>query len=701
MSFTLRAKRVLVGAMAGAMVLSLMPAGMASAGTEEVCANAPDSGFPDKGATHGDNIDCMFAYDVFQGRVDGTFGTFANITRGAAAQFFVNFAVAATDGAIEVPDGDVPFTDMGLFEDAISALYLLGLVDGTSATTFSPAAEITRGQFAKILYEAHVALGVEFADEYDEAFPDQGDTFGAEIAALAGEGIISGFADGTFRPFTNITRGAAASLLAESAGVLDDAGLWLAPRLPPTDVIGPNQTFTNAPELVSVEKGSGGIVRFNFDKSVPGIQAVSNNFALYTPQADRATPTELSISGSTVLTRFTPQEVGSAVRAGARTGAVADAGGLLSIAGDFPLRASAVQASPLKPNLVSVGNYRFADDIALGEQRVLVDFVFDSPTAVTSPAIVDAITDATNYHLVGVNSQRFDALAEDTSTPSRVGDLVTITVPFAMDPTEVPQTQLRRGVFEVLDIVWSSNFAATGGTTVDPDLVSVTREGTSNIFRFTFDEAVSAAVGELTPAQAAQFGLVDQNLGLINGTSATRSAIEADGAAVVRVQFTVPDGFIPVHGFVEEDAVLATDSTDSDNAGRNRAAAQPVSIPVLADPAPGVTTALDLVSAERFQNEVTGRYTIRFTFDQTVPAVDPDNYEWNLYDAAGVRFQVETVVGLGITPSGSWVEVSSANAGITDDQIEATVTVSVQQKDVFAATTMTEGQSDARQVTLR
>lgn len=238
MRFSLRAKRIFTGAAAGALVLSMLPAGVASADTEAVCANAGDSGFSDKGTTHGDNIDCMAAYDVMQGRLDGSFGTFDNITRGATAAVLVNFALAAWED-IEVPTDDDPFTDKGnVYDDEINALWNLGLTDGVTATTYEPAEFITRGQFAALLFEAHVALGTEFDDSYPEAFPDAGDTFGDEINALAGEGIIDGYTDGTFGTWDNITRGAVISLLAESAGVLDDAGNWDADRLvdPSADV---------------------------------------------------------------------------------------------------------------------------------------------------------------------------------------------------------------------------------------------------------------------------------------------------------------------------------------------------------------------------------------------------------------------------------------------------------------------------------
>ncbi|MER3398958.1 MAG: hypothetical protein C4316_10635, partial [Chloroflexota bacterium] len=53
--------------------------------------------------------------------------------------------------------GAPPFTDVVAFsyyEQAVTDLYNIGVVDGTTSTTFSPDAPVTRGQVAKLLYRA-------------------------------------------------------------------------------------------------------------------------------------------------------------------------------------------------------------------------------------------------------------------------------------------------------------------------------------------------------------------------------------------------------------------------------------------------------------------------------------------------------------------------------------------------------------------
>ena len=253
MSFSLRAKRVLAGVATGALALSMMPASMAFADEHDVCAGAPDSGFTDKGTTHADNIDCLYAYGITTGQTATTFGTFADMTRGQASTFFVNFASVATDGAILDAideDVDVPFTDIDgtTHESNIEAAYRLELISGTTATTYSPNESMTREQFATVLYNAHESLGVEFDDDYADVFTDTANSVHEDnINALAGEGIISGTTATTFSPQDNVERGQLATLFMQSAQLLDDLGLWTDER-PWVEEPVTNQTFVVTPD---------------------------------------------------------------------------------------------------------------------------------------------------------------------------------------------------------------------------------------------------------------------------------------------------------------------------------------------------------------------------------------------------------------------------------------------------------------------
>ncbi len=51
-----------------------------------------------------------------------------------------------------------------------------------------------------------------------------GSTFYTFVRCLACRGVISGYSDGTFRPFSQVTRGQIAKMVANAAGISDDAG---------------------------------------------------------------------------------------------------------------------------------------------------------------------------------------------------------------------------------------------------------------------------------------------------------------------------------------------------------------------------------------------------------------------------------------------------------------------------------------------
>ena len=255
-----RAKRALVGTAAGAMVLGLLPAGAAFADTvefDDVCEGA-DATFPDIGSTHADAISCMADYDVIQGFDNGNFGTQLNIPRQQFASLVARFALTANP-ELDVPDEEDPFTDVTSSTHAgnVNALWNLGLIDGTTATTFSPNATLTRGQAATILVNAHVALGVDFGDENDSPFTDLGSTHGDAVEALYAAGIIEGRSATVFGYSAPITRGQIATLLARSAQVLANQvpSLWNATLLPVADLIALDVLTDDGDDFLYVSDG--------------------------------------------------------------------------------------------------------------------------------------------------------------------------------------------------------------------------------------------------------------------------------------------------------------------------------------------------------------------------------------------------------------------------------------------------------------
>ena len=106
------------------------------------------------------------------------------------------------DGVSNVPN----FTDLSdhaWASDAINALAADGIIRGTSETTFAPAANITRADFALLLVRAF-----RLTSDNAENFADVSvaDYFASELAIARNTGIVGGIGENRYAPRSNITR---------------------------------------------------------------------------------------------------------------------------------------------------------------------------------------------------------------------------------------------------------------------------------------------------------------------------------------------------------------------------------------------------------------------------------------------------------------------------------------------------------------
>ncbi|MBQ2743658.1 MAG: Ig-like domain-containing protein [Oscillospiraceae bacterium] len=102
--------------------------------------------------------------------------------------------------------GSARFVDLGNHtwaEDAINSLADEGIIKGTSENTFSPAANITRADFALLLVRAF-----KLESENAENFADvtSTDYFAKELAIARNTGIVGGIGDNKYAPRNAITR---------------------------------------------------------------------------------------------------------------------------------------------------------------------------------------------------------------------------------------------------------------------------------------------------------------------------------------------------------------------------------------------------------------------------------------------------------------------------------------------------------------
>ena len=95
---------------------------------------------------------------------------------------------------------DNPFTDTS--DPAVLQAYALGLTTGTSGTTFSPNANLTREQAATMLARVYTKLGGKL-EGGETAFADAGaisDWAAESVSFMSGKGILNGVGDNKFAP---------------------------------------------------------------------------------------------------------------------------------------------------------------------------------------------------------------------------------------------------------------------------------------------------------------------------------------------------------------------------------------------------------------------------------------------------------------------------------------------------------------------
>ena len=119
-------------------------------------------------------------------------------------------ALVMTMSLVTVSAGAKDFTDADdiTYVEAVEVMSAISVVDGDTAGNFNPTNGLTRGAAAKII--CNLILGPTTAAELNadtNPYPDvdKNSTFAGYIAYCQKEGIISGYADGTFKPANPLT----------------------------------------------------------------------------------------------------------------------------------------------------------------------------------------------------------------------------------------------------------------------------------------------------------------------------------------------------------------------------------------------------------------------------------------------------------------------------------------------------------------
>jgi hypothetical protein len=145
----------------------------------------------------------LSSHGIVSGYADGTFRPYNNTTRGQLCKIMVlaeGWPVeCATQHFSDVPPNNV-------FYCYIETAYNHGIISGYADGTFRPGNNVTRGQLCKIIVLAEewpvdTSGGPHFSDV------PEGSAFYDYVETAYNHAIISGYADGTFRPGNPATRG--------------------------------------------------------------------------------------------------------------------------------------------------------------------------------------------------------------------------------------------------------------------------------------------------------------------------------------------------------------------------------------------------------------------------------------------------------------------------------------------------------------
>ncbi|MGH9275716.1 MAG: CHRD domain-containing protein [Acidimicrobiales bacterium] len=222
------ARLTLTAAVAAALlVVTPAPAGAAAPPARDTSRFACPATLPEPftdidGSVHEQAIRCMALYGFINGTTSTTFTPGANVTRGQFASFLAR-ALAFSGAPLDTADQG--FTDVAgsVHLDAINALAAIGVINGTTDTTFAPNRPVTRAQGASMVARA-LELGAPLPAGPDAFSDDEGSVHEDAINKLAAVGVVGGVTSDHYQPASNVTRGAGASILARAQDLAVEAG---------------------------------------------------------------------------------------------------------------------------------------------------------------------------------------------------------------------------------------------------------------------------------------------------------------------------------------------------------------------------------------------------------------------------------------------------------------------------------------------
>ncbi|WP_456277600.1 S-layer homology domain-containing protein [Bacillus sp. AK128] len=191
--------------------LTLLLPGLESTKIVSASMQQNKSAFTDV-SSYKSEIEYLASLSIIKGYQDGTFKPYSTVNRLQAVQMILRELGITIESEEDVPY--IPFTDLKPGEygyDEVAIATVLGIVQGKDDGKFDPFGKLTRGQMAKIFYNAYNLTGKASKDFTDVK---SGHWTYEYVHALAANEITTGYNDGSFKPNAPIHRMHFAAFLA-------------------------------------------------------------------------------------------------------------------------------------------------------------------------------------------------------------------------------------------------------------------------------------------------------------------------------------------------------------------------------------------------------------------------------------------------------------------------------------------------------
>lgn len=243
---------------------------------------------------------------------DGRFKPDRDITRGEAVAFLASYLKVTAPELTEkwmAQGSPVSFSDLASSDENAANVDLLTkmkIVSGYPEGTFRPEEFLSREAFSSMIYKLNETVKTaerEKARQEQNQEPQQGlgetgdaaktqpqfsdisDSYARQaILGLAGEGVLNGYPDGTFRPQNDVTRGEAASVLYSLSGCAaqaprDELPLSNVIEVPYISQINPYQAWKGceATSLLMAMKGKGYLPDMTLKEFLDGMPMHESN----------------------------------------------------------------------------------------------------------------------------------------------------------------------------------------------------------------------------------------------------------------------------------------------------------------------------------------------------------------------------------------------------------------------------------------